>query len=368
MNTNRLIKMLALLIAALMCTSALTACSLGNASKYRQALELTEQGDYEAAYALFTELGDYKDAAEEAAKFHYIPIKETAQLISPEGTRIENLVISLNENNLPYQCIKTGENGYQHTCLYSYTAGNQLMKITCSATDGTTENYECTYDQNGYLIKEHSVYGDGSTSTYEYAYDENGNQTKMVITESSGYFYSGEYTYDAEGREIKSVITDDYGTSTYENVYDAEGNLIKEIMTDESGTTIYENVYDAEGNRTKEIMSDENGNAFTIYEYSYDEQGNLLETTIKEGDSTWTMTKCTYDEKGQLISEYFDFGDGHFFAYEYAYDDNGNVSKKRVYGSSGYDDTYTTEYKLVYIPFEYTEEEWNRLVFELIGW
>ena len=140
MNTNRWIKMLALLIAALMCTSALTACSLGNASKYRQALELTEQGDYEAAYALFNELGDYKDAAEEAAKFHYIPIKETAQLISPDGTRIENLVISLNENNLPYQCIKTGENGYQHTCLYSYTAGNQLMKITCSATDGTTEN------------------------------------------------------------------------------------------------------------------------------------------------------------------------------------------------------------------------------------
>ena len=100
MNTKRFIKLLALSIAAIMCTSAFTACSLGNASKYRQAFELTEQGDYESAYALFTELGDYKDAAEEAAKFRYVPIKETAEFISPEGTRIENLVISLNENNL----------------------------------------------------------------------------------------------------------------------------------------------------------------------------------------------------------------------------------------------------------------------------
>ena len=344
MNTKRFIKLLAVLIVAIMCTSAFTACSLGNASKYRQALELTEQGDYEAAYALFTELGDYKDAKKEAAKFRYVPIKETAEFISPDGTKIENLVISLNENNLPFQNIKTGENGYQHTCLISYTADNQLMKVSCSATDGTTEYYECTYDQNGNLIKEYTVYQDGSTSTSEYTYNENGDRTKLEITESTGYFYSAEYTFDADGRESKVIITDEYGIYIYNNVYDEEGNLIQEIVTDE------------------------NSNETTIYEHSYDEQCNLLETTINEGDSVWVSRKCTYDENGQTIREHHNFSDGYFVTWEYAYDANGNVINKHININGSSNETYTTEYKLVYIPFEYTAEEWDRIVFGLIGW
>ena len=344
MNTKRFIKLLALSIAAIMCTSAFTACSLGNASKYRQALELTEQGDYEAAYALFTELGDYKDAAEEAAKFRYIPIKETAEFISPEGTRIENLVISLNENNLPVQNIKTGENGYQHTCLISYTADNQLMKVSCSATDGTTENYECTYDQNGNLIKEYSVYEDGNTSTTEYTYNENGDLTKMETTDPTGYFYSVEYTFDADGRESKVIITDEYGIYIYNKVYDEEGNLIQEIVTDE------------------------NSNETTIYEHSYDEQGNPLAIMVKEGDSVSLGTECTYNEKGQLIREHHNYSDGFFVTWEYAYDANGNVINTHINTNGSSDETYTTEYKLVYIPFEYTEEEWDRIVFGLINW
>ena len=51
-------------LVAVMCISALTACSSAdtsakeNEAKYLEAFEMTEKGDYEAAYALFTELGD----------------------------------------------------------------------------------------------------------------------------------------------------------------------------------------------------------------------------------------------------------------------------------------------------------------------
>ena len=49
--------------------------------KYTKAYELLESGDYEAAYALFVELGDYKDATKEVAFFRYMPVSHSITLI-----------------------------------------------------------------------------------------------------------------------------------------------------------------------------------------------------------------------------------------------------------------------------------------------
>ena len=43
--------------------------------KYQEARELLANGDLAKAYKLFTELGDYKDAKKEAARFHFVPTK-----------------------------------------------------------------------------------------------------------------------------------------------------------------------------------------------------------------------------------------------------------------------------------------------------
>jgi YD repeat-containing protein len=166
----------------------------------------------------------------------------------------------------------------------------------------------------------------------------------METTDPTGYFYSVEYTFDADGRESKVIITDEYGIYIYNNVYDEEGNLIQEIVTDE------------------------NSNETTIYEHTYDEQGNPLAIMVKEGDSVSIGTECTYDEKGQLIRKHHNYSDEFFVTWEYAYDANGNVINTHININGSSDETYTTEYKLVYIPFEYTEEEWDRIVFGLINW
>ena len=71
-------KFLKVVLIVVMCMSFLVACKENeNEKNYQQAYELLESKDYEAAYDLFVELGDYKDAAKEAARFHYSYLKTT---------------------------------------------------------------------------------------------------------------------------------------------------------------------------------------------------------------------------------------------------------------------------------------------------
>ena len=77
MNTQRTTKLLAFFLAVIMCALSLAACSKPppandpdvdkRQTKYLEAYDKLEQGEYVSAYELFVELGDYKDAAKEAA-------------------------------------------------------------------------------------------------------------------------------------------------------------------------------------------------------------------------------------------------------------------------------------------------------------
>ena len=345
MRIKKLTKPLALLLAAIMCASSLTACVFGNSSeaKYLKAFELTEKGEYEAAYALFVELGDYKDAEKEAAKFHYIATKETAEFITADGTEIENIVISFNENNLPVSCNKTGADGYQHTCLLTYTERGELAKVACSDTDGVTETAEYFYDQNGRLSKESFDYGDGF-ATYEYTYTESGEIATLNITLSSGS-YSYEYFYNEEGKETHAIVTTSLG-STYD----------------------YESFYDENGYLTKEIVTDENGVESMRNEYIYDEKGRMIKDTCISPDFPTSVFEYFYDDNDRTIREIYDFGEGDITTYEYTFDANGNIIKWSSETSDGREEIFTTEYKLFYVPFEYSAEQWDDIIYGLTGW
>ena len=76
-------------------------------AKYNQALALIESGDYASAYALFKELGDYKDSATHLGCFYYVA---TASTYEEEGDSRE-VTISYNEDNLPSVIVEKCDNG-----------------------------------------------------------------------------------------------------------------------------------------------------------------------------------------------------------------------------------------------------------------
>ena len=56
-----------------------------DSSKYKNAIELISSGNYEEAYVLFKELGDYKDSEEYLSRFWYMPVKLSVTYEDDDG-------------------------------------------------------------------------------------------------------------------------------------------------------------------------------------------------------------------------------------------------------------------------------------------
>lgn len=349
MNTKMTTKLLAFFLAAIMCALSLAACSKRTPAddsvvdeqetKYLEAYDKLERGEYTSAYELFVELGDYKDAAEEAARFRYVPVSCIGKYSGEGAMPNETTTVTLNENNLPAKCLISYDNGTQHTCTYFYNENGKLTSIFCTDPEGELEMFEAVYRADGKLEKE----------TYRYF---------------SGYCYTHEYTYDDQGLEIKSTASDTDGWRTVSAYsYDDNGNMIKTEVESNDNVFSREYVYDSNNRRTKVIERDADGNISCTDDYLYNEQGKLLKITCTENGEVTDITEYTYDEKGRLLSDiYRDTTDGYVHSNEYTYTADGRTEKLLVKMPGVFEDTQDLSHKLVYVPFEYTDDEWDNIV------
>ena len=349
MNTKMTTKLLAFFLAAIMCALSLAACSKRTPAddsvvdeqetKYLEAYDKLERGEYTSAYELFVELGDYKDAAEEAARFRYVPVSCIGKYSGEGAMPNETTTVTLNENNLPAKCLISYDNGTQHTCTYFYNENGKLTSIFCTDPEGELEMFEAVYRADGKLEKE----------IYRYF---------------SGYCYTHEYTYDDQGLEIKSTASDTDGWRTVSAYsYDDNGNMIKTEVESNDNVFSREYVYDSNNLITKVIERDADGNISCTDDYLYNEQGKLLKITCTENGEVTDITEYTYDEKGRLLSDiYRDTTDGYVHSNEYTYTADGRTEKLLVKMPGVFEDTQDLSHKLVYVPFEYTDDEWDNIV------
>lgn len=308
------------------------------AEKYAEAYALLENRDYEAAYALFTQLGDYKDAAKEAAYFRYMPIGHTVECSSEEEDKTITYTVTLNDQNLPATVVEEYSTGFKHTCIFTHNEFGFVTRRECSDTEGTTTLFEATYDENGNAINLTLTDKDGNVSKFDCTYNEKGQPLKAVTTNAPNYYLSYTYTYDEEGREIKVVCEDVDGSYIEEATYNAEGQILKSTWTEYDG-------------------------AISLSEYRYDEKGRLVEILFTEDGEDSGFRRATFDDKDQIITEHIFYTDGYEFTNSYEYDEHGNTIKTTYItaDSESCDDVIESTYKLVYLPFDYTEEEWMEI-------
>jgi len=392
---KKTIKLLTLLLALMMCFTVLfTSCSQNDDTpdetpsegndpqqKYNSALALIGEGKYEEAYQLLKELGDYADAQKELKKFHYVPTKYIEKEIysdEPDQEYGYTITITYNEKSLPVKVIQKENEGDEAIVEVVFNDIGLPTKTT-RTYDGDSQTVEYTYD--GTLrepIKMVMTYSDSSDFmfTVDFTYDANGNLVKQITKSNDTILQTYEATYDSKGNLTTEIQTDSAGSQyTTEYVYDTNGNLTKKSENHyDRFERITEYVYDANGNLTKETRKQKDSNppsiaSITTFEYTYDANGNLtkeVETRTNEGETAFfedqDITEYTYDADGKLIKE------KHSNSYgidntDYTYDNNGNLIKKICISEDNDKEIYEAEYKLVYIPFDFSDEEIQELFF-----
>ncbi len=364
--------------------------------KYWIAKSYLKNEQYSDAYALFLDIGDFRDAQKYAGKFHYVWKQLT---VSSDGTTVEkvdmnfdkkagylptkvdfvyyylsdsgttydqktemNLNLSYNDDGYLTAANGTGEysditeSSTEYTTFSSqrsYNGGNLIQKIATedctygTDTDSTTDIYNYTYDENGRLITEEEITDSGSTYSTDYIYDTDGNLIKEINKyDNNTTSSSWNYVYDTNNNLIKK--TSSYGANTV-YTYDTENRLIKEVYTvslSPSNNTVTNYFYGLDGKLIKKTFSS-GSNSYT-QNYTYDADGYLVKETYSGDNSSYTVN-YRYDKDHNLIRKttVYDDDEGNGTAV-FTYDKHGNLSKMTTTDSDGNTIVVTATYKLIY--------------------
>ena len=336
--------------------------------KQNQAQKLIDQGDYQAAYEMLSEMKNNKKAQALLQNFQYVLVKrESSYLISSNPAYEE--VFTYNEHGLLCKSVS------KDTVFdYEYDQNKRLVK---TLYNGSLNN-EYEYDDKGNLIKHTSWLGKYPQFGYEYAYDDQGRMIREVVLRGNPDFnilelsYTTEYTYDKDGNMTYRTWTYQNGsTSRTDYVYDKDGNLIRE----ETGAVVVEYVYDNKGNileeknnsTTVQYTYDQNGHltqkisknltsGYVEYSfiYEYDGNGNVIkETQESQMNGPYKgVTSYTYDKNGTLIQKALSYNsNGNDYAQNFVYDSYGNLIEYTQASAGGQTYVSKMEYQLVYVPY-----------------
>ncbi|MTI58537.1 MAG: hypothetical protein FH762_00845 [Firmicutes bacterium] len=133
------------------------------------------------------------------------------------------------------------------------------------------------YDEKGNIIKGITIIADSDGSVVnnrkaKYKYDEQGRKIKYISN-----FISFEYEYNKEGNKIMEITKDSEGNidDIYEYEYDDRGNVIKLKYKNPKLSSCSEITYDEYNNKIKAIRKRRDGSIRGIEEYEYMKVGEL---------------------------------------------------------------------------------------------
>ena len=272
------------------------------------------------------------------------------------------------------QISRSEEGKILRTTEFEYDAeDNRIGDTDYNEFNEVESRTKFTYQYGEQVCTEYT-YISGYSSTYANMYDIDGNIIRSYDLDSYGYGYT-YYTLwgDIEGQVDYSLETDEqtgYSEFHYDENYNCLGHTYTYYSTYDGGYSVTEydadyrqiifREYDADGNleRWTEPEHDANGNEIksvtynadgsisSIYERTFNEKNEMIETrsTYYYEDGTYSVSIMDGNYDTQSRTEYDANGNVTDVAtYEYEYDAQGNKTKQYVYDENGKLD-YWTEY------------------------
>ena len=286
--------------------------SVKKSNAYDFALSLMESGQYEDAIEQFSALGDYKDCVEQIKiaeqRIEQMEQAEREAALEAERNEKYNYAISLLNAGTPEKdaeayAIFNELGDYKDSASYLADFRYLLLKSRFLIENGATTSY--VYDSHGRVaekwLSEHQVYkynysDDGTYSSdyyvserlmYTYRYNIRGDMTHEISHHAGGErVYEWEYAEDGMSK-TRTVINDGQVSQTRVFPLDEYGNS----LVDESWFE-YKYTYDDYGQilQSEKYWNDE----FKEYtNYTYDEYGNV--TSLERGDASGLLYKQEYE-------------------------------------------------------------------------
>ena len=269
--------------------------------------EDTYYGDYAGAveylHGLFTEIGDYSEAAVVLENWNDVLLTRANRILEDYLERssgelyIDGKYLSANASRayVYEQFAQIQGSDEAAAFLDNFTIVPQMYTGSKYATvdnlgnegSGTWETFK--YDENGRMI--FADYADELFETYGESSDLN------IYYDAAGVLKEVKIAYNPES-SVTAVLTP---------AYDENGYLVSISAAYNNGTRTYTYTYDDAGRRISAVI-DQNVNGGTDtwyvynYTYTYDDAGRLVEKVYSR-NSTIQTTNYTYDENGFLIQE-----------------------------------------------------------------
>lgn len=283
--------------------------------KYEAALAALEAEDFETAYALFMELGDYKDAADYAANFFILREGTYTDHAPPAYSEFQRSLHRMDGSYLwmEFFASEDAEDCFRRNEQVFDEEGQRLKLITYSFDSETVSTYE--FDGVGNTIAEtieNTATGEITETPYENVFYESGVLKQQTLTAYDIYTEAEQTTtlhYDENGTLLAEDISNRHGSFRDEYTYDDHGNVITRHRFQYMGEGFTE--------RSEEVYSGD------IYRWTYDEKGNVVKHEHYDLDNTllWYYTK-SYEEL---------WGTSRTKEYIWAYADERGVSEETHY-------------------------------------
>lgn len=223
-------------------------------------------------------------------------------------------------------------------------------------SSGMTAYYDVDIDDSGRVAQASYGVPGYRSATIDYSYDSQGR-----LIEANDHEYTmNTYSYDDSGMLSKVSTKYDTYSASYDNgllssvtdgsgmastcVYDAEGRLSS--LTD--GSISYEYDYDDAGRLSAESLCAEGGGDPIVTTYEYDQDGNLVRLTSTGATSEFSGgdIQAEYDDEGRITSV---SAPGFGLDEEFSYDENGNLLEVSC-SRNGSSTTWTVEYERRFVP------------------